>query len=147
MTCPLAFAFGQNCTLPKVTCKSLTPVMEKSPIESLKEWQELVAYVSENVKQTLVVPENNLAVKLEWEKDMIFHKVLLLAKYNLNGSIRTVQTEVSLLGFMEPEEKNQKIAETVRQLSEKIAYDLTEEVYSQMIVKLLEPRQGGTDFL
>jgi hypothetical protein len=113
----------------------------------LKEWQELVAYVSENVKQTLVVPENNLAVKLEWEKDMIFHKVLLLAKYNLNGSIRTVQTEVSLLGFMEPEEKNQKIAETVRQLSEKIAYDLTEEVYSQMIVKLLEPRQGGTDFL
>jgi hypothetical protein len=121
--------------------------MEKTPIESLKEWQELISYVSENVKQVLVAPENNLAVMLECEQDILFQKIVLLAKYNLNGSIRTVQTEVSLLGFMEPEEKNQKIAETVRQLSEKIAYDLTEEVFSQMLVNLLETRQGGTDFL
>jgi len=120
--------------------------MEKTPIESLKEWQELVAYVSENVKQVLVAPENNLAVMLECEQDILFQKIVLLAKYNLNGSIRTVQTEVSLLGFMEPEEKNQKIVETVRQLSEKIAYDLTEEVYSQMICKFLESRPRGMDF-
>jgi hypothetical protein len=97
------------------------------------------------VKQVLVVPENNITVKLEWERDILFHRVFLKVQYNLNGIIRTHGEEVSLISSG-PDGEGPKLAEGVKQLSERVAREVTQDLSVQMMRKVLDSRTGGFEF-
>lgn len=111
--------------------------MEKSPIDSLTEWQDVIHYISKNIKQELLTPENNLSVRLEWERDVLFNRVLLRAGFNLNGIFRSVETELSLSSLI-PEVIRANMIEGVKELSQEICREVTKDLEIQMMKKVLE---------
>lgn len=69
--------------------------MEKSPLELLKEQEELIAYVSGKTKQSLITPENNMSIRLEASQSILESKYQLRAHYTFNGLTGFVESEVN----------------------------------------------------
>lgn len=69
--------------------------MEKSPLDSLREHEELVAYVSSKTRENLITPENNISVRLEASQLILEAKYRLRVHYTFNGSTGFVESEVS----------------------------------------------------
>lgn len=75
--------------------------MEKSPLDLLKEQEELVAYVSSKTKESLITPENNISIRLEANQLIFERKYQLRAHFKFNGLTGFVESEVNYFDLEE----------------------------------------------
>jgi hypothetical protein len=116
--------------------------MEKSPLDLLKEQEELAAYISSKTKQSLITPENNISIRLECSQALLQCKYYLRAHFEFNGRTGFVESEIHRIDLEAAKKdissSSDSVLEVVKfftaELSQKLSERLTDLLQEEMTV-------------
>lgn len=107
--------------------------MEKSPLTSLKEWEELLEYVREQHSSHLVTPENSLNIAIDSCKDSLNRTQTIAARWSLNGFSRDAQVEFDyVMATIDPLTRN-PVDDLVDKITDPLKVELKGEIYKKLI--------------
>lgn len=109
--------------------------MEKSPLQSLKEWQELSEFFHSTYKKDLISPENTLTIAVDSCRDVIMNNYTLRAKCKINGE--EIVEEETFCAWVDPDGTLaiRIVEKMVANLSNRITRGLMEEMYHVLLAK------------
>lgn len=111
--------------------------MEKSPLDLLKEQEELAAYVSSKTKQSLITPENNISIRLECSQAVLECKYYLRAHFEFNGCTGFVESEIHYIDLETAKKDISSSSDSVLEIAKFFTAELSQKL-SERLTDLLQ---------
>lgn len=124
---------------------------EKSQVQLLEEYRELVGYILEESGRSSVphlqcIPENSLGIRFSSETDIVTRRVLLRFEYELNGRQGFVLREIDEVTLKRKDCLKADAAGLVRSAVSEIAEEITTELYGEVVDQVLRSEARDSVF-
>ena len=110
----------------------------KSPLDLLKEQEELAAYVSSKTKQSLITPENNISIRLECSQAVLECKYYLRAHFEFNGRTGFVESEIHRIDLQAAKKDISSSSDSVLEAARFVATELSQKLCERITYLLRE---------
>lgn len=115
---------------------------EKSQVQLLQEYRELVDYILEESGRSSIphlqcIPGNSLGIRFSSETDIVTRRVLLRFEYRLNGRQGFVLREIDEVTLERRDCLKVDAADLIRSAVSEIAVEITTELYGEVVDQVL----------